>query len=119
ALVVSAGQAAYAQGAQDAPTTAGTNASGELTMVDGVPVPDTTLPPPPTIADIKALDKTTQSPVAAQAAETAPAAEAAPAGSAPATADAAPATPAAAPLATATAPAPAATTEPAAPATPE
>jgi murein L,D-transpeptidase YcbB/YkuD len=72
ALTLSAGQATYAQGtqqgAQDTPAAAGTNASGELTMVDGVPVPDTTLPPPPTIADIEALEQASPPTVAAQAA---------------------------------------------------
>jgi len=148
ALVLAGGQIGHAQetqaqgtqaspdGAQTAPAVAG--ASGEPAMVNGFPVPDTTLPPPPTIDDVKVLDKTLDkaAPVAAEAQPAAPApavtaqpaeaakpatpapaasVDASPAAASPAATDAAPAappavaqTPAAAPAPTA-APAPVAT----------
>ncbi|HWM82320.1 MAG TPA: L,D-transpeptidase family protein [Pseudolabrys sp.] len=76
-LVVSASQAGHAQetsqGTQNVSAAAGTSPSGEPAMVDGFPVPDTTLPPPPTIDDVRALERPSP-PATAQAEPVAPAA---------------------------------------------
>ena len=91
-LTLGAAQAAQAQS---------TSGSSEPAMVDGVPVPDTTMPAPPTVEDLnKSMVPATPAP-AAQAQTPAPAAQ-----PAPAAAEAPKATPAA--PATAATPAPAA-----------
>ncbi|MGD9767424.1 MAG: murein L,D-transpeptidase, partial [Pseudolabrys sp.] len=93
-LTLGAAQAALAQ----------SSGSAEPAMVDGVPVPDTTMPPPPTIEDLnRSMVPTTSAPAAPAQAQT-PAPQPAPAAAeAPKAAPAAPATaatpaPAAAPV---------------------
>ncbi len=78
-------------------TLAQSSGSTEPAMVDGVPVPDTTMPPPPTVEDLnRSMVPTTTAPAAPAAAPAQPAAQAPAASPAPATA-ATPA-PAAAPV---------------------